>query len=117
MRVIVCGSRNWVDCKTIEEEIQKLPKDSIIITGGCKGADVIAHETASLYGYKTEVYNAEWNKYGKSAGPKRNLLMLNTGVDLVLAFHEDIESSKGTKHMVKIAKDKNVLVRIFKNKI
>ena len=117
MRVIVCGSRDWADYKTIEEEIQKLPKNSVI---GCRGADGIAHEIASKNGFQTQVYYAEWNKYGKSAGPKRNLVMLNSGADLVLAFHlqdRDIESSKGTKHMVKIAKDKNVPVRIFKNKI
>lgn len=55
MRVIVCGSRDWTDYKTIEEEIQKLPKDSVI---GCRGADDIAHEIASKNGFQTEVYYA-----------------------------------------------------------
>ena len=39
--------------------------------------------------------------------------MLDQGKpSLVLAFHDDIENSKGTKHMVKIAREAGVEVRI-----
>ena len=35
--------------------------------------------------------------------------------DKVLAFHEDIESSKGTKHMVKISQEAGIPVEVFKS--
>jgi hypothetical protein len=39
--------------------------------------------------------------------------MLNQGPDLVLAFHPNINLSKGTRHMVKIARLKGVKVEVF----
>jgi hypothetical protein len=47
------------------------------------------------------VFPAEWKKYGNAAGPIRNARMLNEGVpDVVIAFHENIHKSKGTKNMM-----------------
>ena len=51
-----------------------------------------------------ECYPADWDRHGKAAGPIRNQRMIDTGVDLVVAFHDDLEHSKGTGHMVKIAR-------------
>ena len=47
-------------------------------------------------------YPADWNKYHKAAGPIRNQQMLTEGKPtLVLAFHDNITASKGTRDMVK----------------
>lgn len=52
-------------------------------------------------------FKADWNKYGKSAGPMRNIQMLKEGKpDVVVAF----QGGKGTAHMVKIAKEAGVKV-------
>jgi UDP-N-acetylmuramoylalanine-D-glutamate ligase len=52
------------------------------------------------------IYPAKWDLHGKSAGPIRNQQMLDTGVDLVIAF----PGGKGTAHMVSIAKKAGVKV-------
>ena len=67
-------------------------------------------------GVKLHEYPADWARHGKRAGPLRNLRMLHEGrPDLVLAFHDDIENSKGTAHMVTIAQRAGVDVRLIRH--
>jgi len=101
MRVIVCGSRFWKDVDIIRRELEKLPPDTIIIHGGANGADRIAGKIATQLGFKVVVFEAEWDKYGKAAGVIRNQRMIDEGKpDLILAFHNNILQSKGTKDML-----------------
>jgi hypothetical protein len=116
MRVIVCGSRDWTDEQVIYGRLLQLPDSSVVITGGCRGADAIAADlvhTSSLLALSSETFPADWKTHGKAAGPIRNRHMLDAGCDLVIAFHPDIESSKGTKHMVDIAGTAGVSVEII----
>jgi hypothetical protein len=102
MKILVCGSRNWTDTSRIHLELSKYPKGSTLVHGGCRGADLEAENVAYDLEFNVKRYDADWNKYGKSAGPKRNQEMIDKEgpFDLVLAFHEDLEASKGTKDMV-----------------
>lgn len=115
MRILVCGSRNWINRERIKEILEKYPHESVIIHGGCRGADQIAGNVARELKMKEEVYNAEWGKYGRSAGPIRNQKMIDDGKpDLILAFHEDMKSSKGTLDMVKRGSNHRIPVKLFK---
>lgn len=59
-------------------------------------------------------YPADWKTYGRAAGPIRNRQMLTCGQpDLVLAFHDALEISKGTANMVKIARKAGVPVVVI----
>lgn len=113
VRVIVCGSRNWTNRDVIRRELQALPAHAIVVHGNCRGADRIAGRIALSLGLITEPYPADWTKHGKAAGPIRNQQMLDTGVDLVLAFHDDLESSKGTKDMATRARAAGVPVQVI----
>lgn len=87
-----------------------------IVHGGCRGADNISGEIAAEYigVEKIHVYPAQWDKYGKPAGIIRNQQMLEEeSPELVFAFHNDIASSRGTKHMVKIASEAGVPVYLI----
>lgn len=79
-----------------------------LIEGEAKGADSmsrsIAENELAQSEWQISPYPADWKTYGKAAGAIRNRQMLNAHPDLVLAFHNDIVSSKGTKDMVRIAK-------------
>jgi hypothetical protein len=117
MRVLVCGDRAWKDKAAIRRELEKLPPNTVIVHGACQGADQLAGEVAREpvfreLGFVVEEYPADWARHGRAAGPLRNKKMLATGVDKVLAFHSNLEHSKGTKHMVQIARDAQVLVEI-----
>jgi len=59
-------------------------------------------------------FPADWKSYGKGAGPIRNQLMLDEGKpDLVLAFHNDISSSRGTADMIRRAKKHGISYEII----
>lgn len=114
--IIVCGSRDFDDYNLLEsvltDELKKCPNPQII-SGGAKGADRLA----ILYAHRTRtplhIFFADWEAYGKAAGFIRNTEMLDFAVDEglpeVIAFWDG--RSKGTAHMIKIAKKKNVPVK------
>jgi len=113
MKVLVCGDRNWRSRKVILDRLSKLPDNSIIIEGGCEGADLIAREIALDIGLEVVEFPAAWKKYGKAAGPIRNIKMLNAKPQLVIAFHNDIKRSKGTASTVREAKKRKINVEII----
>lgn len=114
MRIIFCGDRNWVDRVVIEDVIKSLPENTTVITGDCRGADTIARDLSRKHGLITDVYRANWYAFGKSAGPIRNLEMLEQGQpDMVYAFHDNVHRSKGTKNMIKLSKNLKIPVKMF----
>lgn len=113
MRVLVCGSRNWHNKEVMYRELDALLASgdlsatpskydsTCLIHGACRGADLMAAKWAELHGVRTLAFPADWHKYGRAAGPVRNQKMLDDAMpELVIAFHEDIEQSKGTKDML-----------------
>lgn len=105
MRVLVSGDRNYKKMDIIERELRKLPRDTVIIHGAAKGADIIAGFVADRLGFKVIPFGAKWHIYGKGAGPIRNQQMIDEGKpELVLAFHDNIDESLGTKDMIERAK-------------
>jgi SLOG family YspA-like protein len=114
MRILVCGDRHWTDYQLILATLLGIgAAPHLIIDGEAKGADSMGNLAAMRLNWKYERYPADWNRYGKAAGPIRNQQMLNAKPDLVLAFHDDLTKSKGTANMVKIAKAKGVPVRVI----
>lgn len=119
-KVIICGDRNWTDWDMIRRYILSLPKGTLIIQGECSGADHIAKQTAKQFGYPTtDKYRADWELCDSlgyprgAAGPIRNRKMLEEKPDVVVAFHDSIATSKGTKDMLSAAKQAGVKTIIF----
>jgi len=134
VRILICGSRTWTDKKAILDKLLSVEAsyDSYIKTvihGGARGADTLAGiATKEMCGYKADanhtqaqvddntpavlVFPANWNKYGRAAGAIRNQQMLTEGrPDLVLAFWD--QKSRGTKHMIELAKRAGVPVEVI----
>lgn len=89
-------------------------EEHCIIVGGARGADTIAQQVAENLGISVKVVKAEWDKYGKSAGPIRNQKMLEMEPDLVIAFMRG--KTKGTMDMIKRAREAGIpRVCIFDN--
>jgi hypothetical protein len=108
LRVLICGGRDLDEIKVMDYLSSYLPRKNItIIQGGAKGADLGAKLFAIKYGIPMKEYKADWNKYGKSAGPIRNREMLNdSNPDVVIAF----PGSNGTKNMIDISKKAGIKV-------
>lgn len=109
--LLVCGDRNWKDYDLIVQMLHKIPRDTVVIHGGCRGADRMAGQAAKYLGMTVKVFWADWAGEGRAAGPKRNRRMLKEGKPgMVWAFHNDLARSKGTKDMVELAKAAGVTV-------
>lgn len=121
MRVLVCGGRDFTDYLTVYRELNRLAADSLtrleIIEGGQRtknehgqiigGADYWAHVWAIARGFKCRTFKADWNKYGKAAGPIRNKQMIEEGKpQRVIAF----PGGKGTANMISQAEAHGISV-------
>ncbi len=108
-RILICGDRDWTDVETIENFIRSLPPDTVIIHGNSRGANKIAEREAKEHGLIVKGYSADWNQYGRAAGPIRNKRMLLEGrPDRVVAFHNDLSKSRGTADMLRQAEKRGV---------
>lgn len=104
MRVLVCGGRDFTDKESafaILDAYHSTIPITQIIEGGALGADRIGRDWAVANGVPHQTFPADWERYGRSAGPVRNQQMLDEGKpDFVLAF----PGGKGTANMVKLSK-------------
>ena len=113
MIILICGDRNWTNLEVMVREMELLPKVATIVHGAARGADTMAGVIADSLGMTVVPFPADWKKYGRSAGPVRNREMFRkTDPDLVLAFHDNIDASKGTKDMVNYARQQGCQVKI-----
>lgn len=121
MRLLVTGSRHWRDRVAIDAELAFLHDEhglECVIHGDCRGADRIAGEWARANGVEEIACPADWRTFGRYAGPLRNRNMIgNHRPDTVLVFHEDMESSRGTKDMVEQAKRAGLPIKYYETKV
>lgn len=61
-------------------------------------------------GFHVEEFPADWKKEGRAAGFKRNILMLELGPDIVIAFWD--WRSSGTRHTIDEAKKRGIPTEI-----
>lgn len=109
---LVCGSRDWPSPWFVTAKmIQLVPPDWLVLTGGARGVDAVAHMEAVRLGYATKVMPADWDRHGKRAGILRNLAMLDEGPAKVLAF--SLNGSKGTAHTIHEARRRGIEVHVF----
>ena len=103
MRLIIAGGREFNDYEMVKQYADAfIGKESkvTIISGLAKGADTLACQYAEERAYALEGFAAEWHKYGRAAGIKRNKYMAKNA-DSLLAFWDG--KSKGTMHMIDFA--------------
>lgn len=114
LRVLICGDRWWTNEFAIWREMMVLPRNSIIIHGCARGADMLADKIAKEMKLTVMPFPAKWSKYGNAAGRLRNRQMLKDGrPDRVLAFHPMLHLSTGTLDMVTIARAEEIPVEVF----
>jgi len=82
---------------------------TVVISGRARGADTLGEEWAKANNVPREVYPANWDLYGKSAGFIRNKQMAEVAEALIALWDG---SSKGTSHMINIARAKGIRVYI-----
>ena len=98
MKLIIAGSHSFRDyqllCQTLAPERHRITQ---VLTGGARGADQLGYRWAWKHAIKHQVCRAEWERFGRSAGMRRNHQMAQVG-DMLVAFH--VKNSPGTAHMI-----------------
>lgn len=79
--------------------------------GDANGADWLAWKWAEDRNVPVRRFIADWNQFGKMAGPIRNREMLDSGVELLIAF----PGGRGTNGCIKEAEQRMIPVRVVKD--
>ena len=116
-KIIIAGSRgfNFPDVMEfyVNDIIERESWESEhieIVSGTAKGADRLGEELAQYYDYRLKRMPADWDKYHKAAGYIRNKHMAEYA-DAAIIFWDG--KSKGTAHMIKLARDTNLPTFVF----
>jgi hypothetical protein len=99
-RVLVTGCRHW-NCTGLAGSIvnrlmERHGTRLVVVHGAARGVDSAFAEACNDLGVEHEPHPADWNTYGRGAGPRRNAEMVAAGANLCLAVHRDLKGSKGT---------------------
>jgi hypothetical protein len=118
-RILICGDRNWSDYDFILHHLKKYIDEhhpdaiDFVIEGEARGADSLGRQAAESLGIIVLKFPANWEKFGRAAGPIRNKQMLDEGKpDVVWVFHDDLSKSRGTNDMIRQARKRGVPVYI-----
>ena len=99
MRVIVAGSRGIKDYELICRVIADSGFDiTTLVSGGADGVDRLGERWATERGIPVDRFNAQWDLYGKKAGPYRNQKMAEDADALVAVMVR--RGSRGTQDML-----------------
>ena len=116
--LLIAGGRDFDDAETfdrvVREHIAGNEAGTVIVEGGAKGADSLAREYAKKNGMKYVEMKADWKKYGRAAGPKRNdemIQLIKEKNGTALYFWDG--QSKGTKQCIESARRNGVPVTIW----
>lgn len=105
-RVGIVGSREFPDRHAVEQLVASLPEEVVVVSGGARGVDTWAIEAAKRRDMRTLVLPADWQRYGKSAGMRRNTELVRI-VNIVHAFWDG--KSRGTQHTIELARESGCL--------
>jgi hypothetical protein len=81
VRMLIAGGRNYKFSKSdkawLDEVRERLLPIRIVevVSGGAPGADTEGAKWAASHAIPVRVFKADWDRYGPSAGPRRNQKM------------------------------------------
>jgi Domain of unknown function (DUF4326)/YspA, cpYpsA-related SLOG family len=98
MKLIIAGSRTFTDyqrlCQVLAPDRHRITQ---VLTGGAWGADQLGYRWAWKHAVRHQLFRAEWARFGKAAGMRRNHQMAQAGDVLVACWDGQ---SPGTAHMI-----------------
>ncbi|KKN76153.1 hypothetical protein LCGC14_0373480 [marine sediment metagenome] len=111
-KIIVAGGRDFDDyfmvCLTLE---RRFAINDEIVSGGAKGADALGERYAHEQATNFRRFPADWDRYGKGAGWRRNKEMAEYA-DVLIAFWDG--KSTGTRSMIHLALKHGLEVHVYR---
>lgn len=130
-KIIIAGGRDFNDYPLLEKEVKRFIvemaqgkklnrfRDLVVISGKQKtidangneyGADFLGEKFAKKNWIRIEDYPADWDKYGKAAGPIRNEEMAKNATHCIVFWDG---KSRGTKNMIENAQKYKLVLKII----
>lgn len=103
IKLIVAGGRDFNDYALLSRvlfaiaDVELADKSVSIVSGMARGADALGVRFAKEHGVLLHEFPADWDRYGKAAGHRRNEAM-GDFADRLVAFYDG--QSKGTAGMI-----------------
>ena len=121
-RIIIAGGRHFQDYDMLRAQVMSVfekngvvMEDTEIVSGHATGADQLGERFAQENGLLCTIFPANWSRYGRSAGFRRNVAMVNYAAEaqrpFVIAFWNG--ESHGTGFTIRKAREKGIPVEIF----
>lgn len=123
-RILVTASRSWSSWSVMREALEKVHAthpDATLVHGDCPRGDRDAAGIWRGLGGNTEAWPAKWTEHApdcplthmkelvcKHAGFRRNIAMVESGPDMVIAFIRN--KSSGATHCAGLAEDAGIPV-------
>ena len=119
MRIGVTISRAWDAYEAIENALldslypdgYSVPPHAVTLVHGASNMDWFVAGVAYTIGMAIEAHRADWEVYGKAAGPLRNQKMVRSDLDLLLAFIKN--RSRGASGCARMAEQLGVPVKRY----
>jgi SLOG family YspA-like protein len=96
MRIGVTGGRAFGDVSMVVRALRGYPMDAVLVHGAATGADHLCQKWWMDVGREVEPHPAKWQRDGKFAGAIRNQEMVDSGLDVLIAF----PGGRGTADMI-----------------
>lgn len=113
IRLAIVGGRDFSDYNLMKERLAEVANEYqvvCVVSGGARGADSLGERWAKENGISTMIFPADWDRYGKSAGFRRNKDIV-ANADLVAAFWDG--KSHGTKNTIDLTRAARKMLLIF----
>lgn len=111
-RLIVAGSRSFADYPFMVERLDHYTQsrpDLLILSGTAAGADRLGERYALTHDHQLQLWPADWDRFGRSAGYRRNADMA-AHADALVVFWDG--QSRGTSHMIDLGRSAGLAVRV-----
>jgi hypothetical protein len=109
MELVIFGSRGISDYTLVKDLVDKFvqemnpAEDLEIVSGMARGVDTLAVRYAEERNIRLNRFPADWKKFGRKAGPLRNIEM-SEYADYGLAIWDGV--SRGTAHMISLMENR-----------
>lgn len=113
MKIIVAGSRDVTESE-VRAALTLCPWVgfvSVIVSGTARGADTFGERWAQENNIEIIRFPADWERYGRRAGPIRNEVMANNAEGLVAVWDG---KSRGTRSMINLALKHGLRVMVYR---
>jgi|CABP01.1.fsa_nt_gi hypothetical protein len=113
MKIIVAGSRDVTksEVRAALHACSWIGFVSAVVSGTARGADTFGERWAEENGIGIVRFPAEWEKYGRRAGPLRNEVMARNAEGLIAVWDG---RSRGTRSMIDLASKHGLRIMVFR---